>query len=367
MKKLLFLLFILLLPVMVEAKAFKCSYKTDFFNPDAGEVELVLTTNTNGTKLVSGNASNGIEIEFDGDGIAVSGGKCPSVSIYMRKLNSHYKIFKNKSACKKSTTNTSTSDDTDSNIQFVLKGSESNSCTFENNKYGKIKINYSKGKISSTCTSSAMVCKVVAKNKEIFLEDDKFSCPKAIYVSAKPDTHGNTVIYEYQIVEGASEDDEIRGEVYGAYDGNWDPETLCGANNENCNVDITAFCLNPYVSRTLKFLGMLLVIAKVLVPAIIIVMGFIDLWKIVIAGKSDVVRKQLLTIFRRIVLGIIIFLIPSFMITVYNVGYNIANDLNEENITDNLLVPENFKNCVGCILDATNGNSCIVDLSKLNE
>ena len=141
----------------------------------------------------------------------------------------------------------------------------------------------------------------------------------------------------------------------------WNPDKLC--DNGNCNIDITKFCNDPYVARTLKFLGLLLVIAKILVPAIIIVLGFVDLAKIVISGKMDDAKKQGFNIIKRVVIGIVIFLIPSILITIYNVAYSIAND-SEEVSNGELNVPTNFKNCVGCILDANNKEACIVNTSS---
>ncbi len=153
-------------------------------------------------------------------------------------------------------------------------------------------------------------------------------------------------------------------EARAAIAGSWDPDKLCA--DDNCNIDITAFCINPYVSRTLKFLGILLAIAKIIVPAIIIILGFVDLAKIVISGKVDEAKKQATNIVKRVVIGMVIFLIPTILITIYNVAYNIANDKDE--LTDGTLnVPENFKNCVGCILDATNSESCVVNTEAGNE
>ena len=140
--------------------------------------------------------------------------------------------------------------------------------------------------------------------------------------------------------------------------GSWDPDKLC--DNGDCNIDITKFCNDPYVARTLKFLGLLLAIAKVIVPALIIGLGFVDLAKIVMSGKVDEAKKQGINIIKRVVIGIVIFIIPTILITIYNVAYSIAND-SEEVPEGELNVPTNFKNCVGCILDANNKDACIVN------
>ena len=151
------------------------------------------------------------------------------------------------------------------------------------------------------------------------------------------------------------EEDEETSE---ANQGKWDPNKLC--DNGDCNIDITKFCTNPYVSRTLKFLGLLIAIAKVLVPVIIIGLGFIDLVKIVISGRMEEAKKQGINIGKRIIIGIGIFIIPTILITIYNVAYSIAND-KEQVTSGELNIPTNFKNCVGCVLDATNENSCITN------
>ena len=157
------------------------------------------------------------------------------------------------------------------------------------------------------------------------------------------------------------EEYEVRNDFKDAEEakyGNWNPNKLC--DNGDCNIDITKFCNDPYVARTLKFLGLLLAIAKVIVPALIIGLGFVDLAKIVMSGKVDEAKKQGINIIKRVVIGIVIFLIPTILITIYNVAYSIAND-SEEVTEGELNVPTNFKNCVGCILDANNKDACIVN------
>ena len=75
-------------------------------------------------------------------------------------------------------------------------------------------------------------------------------------------------------------------------------------------------------------------------------------------------KKQGINIGKRIIIGIGIFIIPTILITIYNVAYSIAND-KEQVTSGELNIPTNFKNCVGCVLDATNENSCIVDTANL--
>ena len=148
------------------------------------------------------------------------------------------------------------------------------------------------------------------------------------------------------------------------YKQEWIPETLCGENGEYCNIDVTKFCNDPYVARTLKFLGLLLAIAKILVPAIIIVLGIVDLVKIVVSGKVEDAKKQAINIGKRIVIGVMIFLLPTIIIMIYNIADNIANDKGEITPSEELNVPDNFKNCVYCILDANNKDACMINEKK---
>ncbi len=141
----------------------------------------------------------------------------------------------------------------------------------------------------------------------------------------------------------------------------WDPNKLC-EDEENCNIDLTKFCTNPYVSRTLKFIGILISIVKVLVPALIIGLGIVDIVKIIISGDSQGVKKQATSIIRRVIIGAIIFLVPTILKTIYNVVDSIANETEiNENVSSELNVPKNFKNCVNCILEP---EECVLDLTQ---
>lgn len=143
----------------------------------------------------------------------------------------------------------------------------------------------------------------------------------------------------------------------GAINGLFRPEDLCGPDGSKCNLDITRFCNEPQVARTLKFLGLLLFIAKILVPAIIIGMGFMDLVKIVTSGKMDDARKQAINIGKRIAIGVLVFILPTILITIFNVAHTIAySGVIPDNVTNTELTMEvaDFKNCAVCILDPGN-------------
>lgn len=181
--------------------------------------------------------------------------------------------------------------------------------------------------------------------------------PKTFYITSKqpPDElNPNIIIGNGEDNGGNYVEPDPEGNGTGANSGNWDPESLCGKKNENCNIDITAFCNDSYVSRTLKFLGLLLMIAKILVPALIIVLGFVDLFKIITSGKMDEAKKQAKNIFVRVLIGVAIFLLPTILNTIFNIAQGIAQNGKPGAGTGTLNVPKNFENCVNCILDPGN-------------
>ena len=291
---------------------FKCTYETNFFNTNEAAKKWVLETNEDGNKLVKATCSDGTTVEFDGDGIETSGDKCPNVSIYQKILDGNYKIFANQEACfdswgstnslcsenlkgEKNTSDTSISSDADSGVQYSLTKSSGKSCSYSNKKYGSIKVTNKNKNLSASCDTPTSICFAKIENSTVFFNGSNFTCPEYIYANTELDYHGNTGRYNVTIYDAGGSTDTNREEEEGsteASNGKWDPDSLCGPNNENCNIDITEFCTDPYVSRTLKFLGLLLSLAKIIIPAIIIGMGFVDLAKIVISGKMDIAKKQ---------------------------------------------------------------------------
>lgn len=129
---------------------------------------------------------------------------------------------------------------------------------------------------------------------------------------------------------------------------NFSPKDIC-ANKENCNVSLAEFCNKDNVVTTMKFIGYLFMIVKILIPTIIIVVGFVNLFKIITSGKEEDVKKYVKSIVIRIGLGILIFLLPSIIELIYNTANKIITD---SETTES-------SNCVNCILDPLNSNKCV--------
>ncbi len=73
------------------------------------------------------------------------------------------------------------------------------------------------------------------------------------------------------------------------------------ANNEICT---------EQVGQIIGIVGMVLKIIQWAVPIILILMGTIDLVRAVIAGKDEEIKKHQQTLFKRLIAGVIVFLIP---------------------------------------------------------
>jgi len=74
-----------------------------------------------------------------------------------------------------------------------------------------------------------------------------------------------------------------------------------------------AVCDSPGVLRTLKILGILVVLIKIIVPLLLIIMSIIDFGKSAIAGNAEDIKKNTTTFFKRCVAGAIILILPTFI------------------------------------------------------
>lgn len=153
-------------------------------------------------------------------------------------------------------------------------------------------------------------------------------------------------------VDGSNGFEEDNTKYNGKDSGHLTPSEICGENGENCNVSLATFCTEAKVARLLKGVGILIVIAKILVPAIIVLMGFVNLFKIITAGKEDEAKKYAKSIVTKIIIGVIIFLLPGLINFVFDIANNIIASNNE--------YQSEFTNCEKCILNIsecnTNGN-----------
>ncbi len=102
------------------------------------------------------------------------------------------------------------------------------------------------------------------------------------------------------------------------------------------------FCEYPGTLRTFMIIGIGLNIIKTVIPLIIIGGGIITFSKIVISGKEDELKASVGTLIKKIVAGLVVFLLP----TAINYAFNtlITNDTSK------------FTECSTCLLDTDHCN-----------
>lgn len=79
-----------------------------------------------------------------------------------------------------------------------------------------------------------------------------------------------------------------------------------------------SFCEEEGVKNSMKFIGNLLFIAKVVVPILLVVFGTIDFSKAVVAGDGGEITKTAKRFAFRFISGIVIFLLPTMINFVFD-------------------------------------------------
>lgn len=100
------------------------------------------------------------------------------------------------------------------------------------------------------------------------------------------------------------------------------------------------FCEYAGVLRTFKIIGMCINIVKIVVPLIIIGTAMVSIFKTVTSGKADDLKGSFSLIVKKLIAGLIIFLIPSALDFAFDslIGYDDSG----------------FTACSNCLLDTGN-------------
>lgn len=67
-----------------------------------------------------------------------------------------------------------------------------------------------------------------------------------------------------------------------------------------------------------EFAGNIFTIFKIIIPVIIIVLGIVDFAKAIISNDDKAIGSSAKTLMRRVIVGIIIFFIPTIVLVVFN-------------------------------------------------
>ncbi len=106
---------------------------------------------------------------------------------------------------------------------------------------------------------------------------------------------------------------------------------------------LTNICGGANVMTVMKLIGYIVLVVKIVIPLVIIILGSVDLLKVMASGKDDQLKTSVASLVRRVIAGILIFFAP----TIVNIAFNIINNLSPQPVTST--------KCVQCI---TSPNSC---------
>ena len=104
------------------------------------------------------------------------------------------------------------------------------------------------------------------------------------------------------------------------------------------------FCEESGVQRDFQILGYALFILKILIPIIIIIFGIIDFAKAIIASDDSAIKKSTTTLIKRVIAGVIIFLIP----TIVYFAFELIDSYSSDDST--------YYKCINCMTNPTKCN-----------
>lgn len=109
---------------------------------------------------------------------------------------------------------------------------------------------------------------------------------------------------------------------------------------------VTQICTKA--KDVVQLIGYILLIFKVAIPLVIVALGAVDFAKAVIAEKEDEIKKQTKRLIYRIIAGVVIFLVPNIIVTLFGFVSSYDDDQNAVG----------FAACEECFLNP-GGNDCL--------
>lgn len=109
-------------------------------------------------------------------------------------------------------------------------------------------------------------------------------------------------------------------------------------------LQLNKICKNTNTRKTMRFIGYILLIAKILVPILLIYSGVVLLAKTLLSGNDDNLKKNVVELIKKIIIAIIIFFIP----TIVNIIFSLTEEVDDVN--------ETYKTCRTCIFNPTKCN-----------
>lgn len=162
----------------------------------------------------------------------------------------------------------------------------------------------------------------------------------------------------YYYIYSASDDDAVLGDYEEGTAGEYNPGAVdepTGA-MEDLEIEEINFCEQNGVRKTFQIVGYILYVAKLVVPLLLIILGTVDFAKATISSDDKAPKEAVVSLIKRILIAIIIFLIPTilnFLLSLVNGASEAFSDSEFTDCTDCLFDP--FGDCKAEDIGSTNG------------
>ena len=285
---------------------------------------------------------------YDKNGISLSSGNCPTISVFVTTWNADYIVYQSKDECEKDKgkgkcienvngtkgdTDQSTSSNANSRQQYKLKSSTDTSCKYISEPTQDTTIEVTKKDnqtasfdcdVSSTVST---VCDMENNPTSLFYKDNAFTCPAYIYADKVSDYTSNLAHYRIKIVESGTEADTDRTL----------PENR---DTENSNVDLNG--LNSGIgcegifgktdgngNFTKESFGWLIQTAlnyiKIIGPVLVIILSMLEFIKAIATSDEDAMKKAQSRLVVRLIAVVVLFLLPFLVGEVLKLINGISN------------------------------------------
>lgn len=96
-----------------------------------------------------------------------------------------------------------------------------------------------------------------------------------------------------------------------------------------------SFCYKT--ANVWAIIGNIILILKILIPIVIIVLGAVDFGKTIISNDDKAFNKSLVTLIKKVVVGVVIFFVPTLINAVFSIISGFSN------------LESDYMNCVNCL------------------
>ncbi len=95
------------------------------------------------------------------------------------------------------------------------------------------------------------------------------------------------------------------------------------------------------LKSSLRIVGEIINVIKIVVPLVIMALACVDLFKTIMNGKDDQLGKSIKSVVTRLILGVLIFLIPSIL----EFGFSLVDEWTDYETS--------YSECVTCVLNVS--------------